>query len=102
MENKDFIDRKVVGIEKLFELVMRDVKSLVIVLSLGVNLYLGHKVIKTNEEMRKAVIDEVRRQVPSAVRTETNEQMMGINSKIDTVLVKSREAIGVIKELKDE
>lgn len=93
MGNKDFIDRKVEGVETLFNLAVKDVKSLIIVLSILCNIYLGHKVIKTNEDMRKEIVNEIRRQVPAEVKRETNEQLLGITSKVDTVLNTSREAI---------
>lgn len=102
MENKDFIDRKIGGIEKLFSLALKDSKTFILVISVCANIYLGHKIIKTNEEMREAIVEEVRRQVPHEVRKETTEQLIGVAEKVDTVLNQSREFYNTLKRIKDE
>lgn len=103
MEKRDFIDRKIEvgvgGIERLFSLALKDMKTFILVISVCANIYLGHKVIRTNEEMRQAVIEEVRRQVPQEVRKETTEQLQGVNTKVDTVLSISND---IVKELKSK
>lgn len=102
MGKGDFIDKIVGGIEKLFLLAHKDIKSFILVLSIGANVYLGHKVIKTNEEMRDAIVEEVRKQVPREVRKETAEQLIGVAKKVDTVLNQSREFYNTLKKIKDD
>lgn len=102
MNRGDFIDRKIGGIEKLFSLALKDAKTFILVLSVCANIYLGHKVIKTNEEMRNAIVEEVRRQVPREVRKEAAEQLVGVAKKVDTVLNQSREFYNTLKRIKDE
>lgn len=105
MTKRDFIDRKIEigvgGIEKLFFLALKDAKTFILVLSVAVNVYLGHKVIKTNEEMRQAVIEEVRRQVPQEVQRETTEQLKDVSEKVDTVFNQSREFYNTLKNIKE-
>lgn len=103
METKDFLDRKIEGsvggVERLFHLMIRDPISLIAVISILLNIYLGNKLIKTNEEMRNAVIEEVRRQVPMEVQRETTEQLNSVSEKVDTIYNQSREFYKTVKEL---
>lgn len=101
--NKDFIDRKIEGsvggVERLFHLMIKSPTSLIAVISIIGNLYLGNKLIQTNEEMRNAVIEEVRRQVPVEVQRETSEQLNSVSEKVDTIYNQSREFYKTIKEV---
>lgn len=101
--NKDFIDRKMEGwvgvVERLSRIMINHPSSLIAVISILGNLYLGNKLIQTNEEMRNAVIEEVRRQVPVEVQRETSEQLNSVSEKVDTIYNQSREFYKTIKEV---
>lgn len=94
-EGVDFIDRKidraVGGVESFFKLALQDTKIFILVLSITANIYLVWKLIDTNEKMRDAIIEEVRRQVPREVRKETAEQLEPVKSKVDTLYKESKD-----------
>lgn len=101
--NRDFIDRKIEGgvggVERLFHLALKSPLTLLLVLSILANIYLGNKLIKTNEEMRIQIIEEVRRQVPVEVQKETSEQLNSVSEKVDTIYNQSKEFYRTIKEI---
>lgn len=94
-DNIDFIDRKidraVGGVESFFKLALQDTKTFVLVLSICANMYLVWKLIDTNEKMRDAVIEEVRRQVPKEVKKETTHQLEPVKNKVDTLYKESKD-----------
>lgn len=94
-ENVDFIDRKidraVGGVESFFKLATEDSRIFILVLSICANIYLTYKLIDTNEKMRDAVIEEVRRQVPAEVRKEASSQLKPVKDKVDTLYLESKD-----------
>lgn len=89
MEKKDILDRKVDGLGKLWGFFSSDPIRFICFLSIIANIILTDKLIKNTEEMSKAIIEEVRKQVPR----EVEEQLVETKAKVDTVSERLLEAI---------
>jgi hypothetical protein len=84
-EEKDVIDRKVDGVVKLFELVRRNVLAFVATISIVGNVFLVYKIITTNEELNKQIVEEVRKQVAPAVEQKVDDKLDGVVTGVDNL-----------------
>lgn len=92
-EKKDFITRRVEDFTTLVGLMTKDAKTTLMTISLIVNFWLGHKVIKRTEDFTQVIIEEVRRQSKPLIKEETSKQLTPYKDKIDTTINEVREVI---------
>lgn len=87
----DFVDRKVEGAVKIFGMAEKNVLALMLVFMILLNAWIFNlyteakdETIKVNNDLTQQVIQEVRRQVPGAVKKEVKEQVQPIAESVDT------------------
>ena len=94
------MDKRLNVLDKLYNWFIADPIRFIAFISIMCNIWLTNKLIKTNEELSKIIISEVRKQVPTQVTKEVNEQLQPTKSKVDTLVTKVTDYVEgkVIKE----
>ena len=83
-EDKDFIDRRVGNVSTIFGLAREDAITLILVISLLCNVWLGREVIIANKDWSKIVVEEVRKQAPRIIEEKVEEKLMPMRDAVDS------------------
>lgn len=86
--DKDFLSRRVDDLLRLIGAMKADAKSTILTVSLVANFWLGYKFINQNEILNGKITEEVRKQVPAAVKQETDDRLGGV---VDTIKITTQD-----------
>lgn len=94
-EKKDFIDRKVDGVVKIFGLADKNFMAFLLTVSILLNVWQLYDSRSTERNLNDRIIEEVRRQSAPIIRAEAEKQLTPYAHKIDTTIAEIKEKLSL-------
>lgn len=84
-EKDDFIGKRVNDVRKIFGLAERDFMALLLIVSVGFNIYQAYTNSNMQERLNNRIVEEVRRQVTPVVEKKVDDKLDGVVTGVDNL-----------------